>query len=458
MKSNTTNHRSLFLADESHDESSDEQAQGRPRTGQRTKHPRRSLDDVNKADVAGKTVPAPAAGVKSVAGGGPLDAAASGPFPAAAAAGGSSPAVAAAGSSPAAAAAGSSPAAAAAGPSRSAIPDGGSPPADVAPDAVVPAGTPAAVEGNPNRSPMELLMTRATGRAYATDAARFDEEARAEPDVNEELRTKAEAHKAIAGVYQKENGRLADDLKSALVLITHLAKKTTQVDQSTLDWKFTSCAGHAGYSPESAEGMQVAAIAKSHGKLKDAMERFNDRIGKIYRLCRVYALSRDPCVFMREKRTLKGELTFSEIDDFAKVCADFVKNQSDTFVKCASLWDPEFDGALPIALFPDQLLVILAAVRFKLRYPHGKAQFKRSGDPSAFSRQARVVQRWINEGPVERDGDCVGIGSICIVGWKEIPEAELEADELGDLTRDDLTSRAAYRRLHNANEPQKELF
>ncbi|CAI5965652.1 unnamed protein product [Closterium sp. NIES-64] len=328
---------------------------------------------------------------------------------------------------------------------------------------------------------MELLMTRATGRAYATDAARFDEEARAEPDVNEELRTKAEAHKAIAGVYQKENGRLADDLKSALVLITHLAKKTTQVDQSTLDWKkYTKDAcdeflfkkaflnlnpdsadmlnALISYTPESAEGMQVAAIAKSQGKLKDAMERFNDRIGKIYRLCCVYALSRDPCVFMREKRTLKGELTFSEIDDFAKVCADFVKNQSDTFVKCASLWDPEFDGALPIALFPDQLPVILAAVRFKLCYPHGKAQFKRSGDPSAFSRQARVVQRWINEGPVERDVDCVGIGSICIVGWKEIPEAELEADELGDLTRDDLTSRAAYRRLHNANEPQKELF
>ncbi|CAI5969116.1 unnamed protein product [Closterium sp. NIES-64] len=210
---------------------------------------------------------------------------------------------------------------------------------------------------------MELLMTRATGRAYATDAALFDEEARAEPDVNEELRSKAEAQKAIAGVYQKENGRLADDLKRALVLITHLAKKTTQVDQSTLDWKkytkdacdkflfkkaflnlnpdsadmLNALIRHAGYTPESAEGMQVAAIAKSQGKLKDAMERFNDRIGKIYRLCRVYALSRDPCVFMREKRTLKGELTFSEIDDFAKVCADFVKNQSDSIT--VSNWD-----------------------------------------------------------------------------------------------------------------------
>ncbi|CAI5509291.1 unnamed protein product [Closterium sp. Naga37s-1] len=337
MKSNTTNHRSVFLADESHDESSDEQAQGRHRTGQRSKHARRSLDDVNKGPVVGKTVPAPAAGVKSVAGGGPLDATASGPFPAAAVAAGYSPAAAAAGSSPAAAAAGSSPAvaatgsspavavagsslaAAAAGSSPSAIPDGGSPPADVAPDDVVLVGTPAPVEG------------------------------------------------------------------------------------------------HAGYTPESAEGMQVAAIAKSQGKLKNVVDRFNDRIGNIYRLCRVYALSRSPCVFMREKRTLKGELTFSEIDDFSKV-------------------------------------------RFKLRYPHNKAQFKRSGDPSAFSRQARVVQRWINEGPVDRDGDCVGIGSICIVGWKEIHEAELEADELGNLTQDDLTARAAYRMLHNANEVQKEMF
>ncbi|CAI5503622.1 unnamed protein product [Closterium sp. Naga37s-1] len=69
-------------------------------------------------------------------------------------------------------------------------------------------------------------------------------------------------------------------------------------------------------------------------------------------------------------------------------------------------------------------------VRFKLRNPHGKAQFKRSGDPSAFSRQARVVQRWINESTVERDGDAVGIGSICIVGWADIPVAVLDADEL----------------------------
>ncbi|CAI5465902.1 unnamed protein product [Closterium sp. Yama58-4] len=333
-------------------------------------------------------------------------------------------------------------------------------------------------------------FTRAQGRPYATEAARFDEEARAEPDVNEELRSEKEKAKAIAGVYQKENGRLADDLKSALVLLTHLAKKVQQVDQSALDWKkyikeacddflFKRVTLNLNPDVEAmlnaligwlAEGLQVAVFAKSQGKLKDASERFNDRIGKIYRFCRCYALSREPCIFMREKRTAKGELTFAELDDFEKLCANYVKNNSDSksvtnctiippaFIKCATLWDPEFDGTFPIPLFSDQLLVILAAVRFKLRYPHSKAQFKRSGDPAAFSRQARVVQRWINETEVIRDGDCVGIGKICIVRWREIPEAELEADELGDLTLEEVTSRASYRRVYNENEVQKEMF
>ncbi|CAI5482817.1 unnamed protein product [Closterium sp. Yama58-4] len=192
---------------------------------------------------------------------------------------------------------------------------------------------------------MEMIMTRAKGQVYTTDAARFDEEARAEPDVNEELRIKAESQKAIAGVYQKENGRLAEEMKSALVLLTHLAKKVQQVDQSQLDWKkyikeacddflfkqetlnlnpdsetmLNALIRKAGYTPESPEGLQVAAIAKSQGKLKDASERFNDRIGKIYRFCRCYGLSREPCIFMREKRTLKGELTFAELEDFAKL-------------------------------------------------------------------------------------------------------------------------------------------
>ncbi|CAI5514397.1 unnamed protein product [Closterium sp. Naga37s-1] len=142
---------------------------------------------------------------------------------------GSPPSAAAAAAAAAAANPGSPPAAA----SDDGPPGGG----DVAPNAVVSAERDAPEEGNADQSPMEMIMSRAKGRVYATDAARFDEEAHAKPDVNEELQVKAESQKAIAGVYQKENGRLAEDLKSALVLLTHLAKTCQQVDQSTLDWK-----------------------------------------------------------------------------------------------------------------------------------------------------------------------------------------------------------------------------
>ncbi|CAI7885862.1 unnamed protein product [Closterium sp. NIES-53] len=201
------------------------------------------------------------------------------------AAGGGSPAACAAGGSSAAAAttvAGGS--SAAAGSPPAAATDYGPPNADMAPDAVVRAGRVAAVgvqlrvilshvtscahvspsTGNANRSPMELLMTRVTGRVYATDAARFDEEVRAEPDVNEELRTKAETQKAIAGVYRMENGCLAEDLESALVLITHLAKKSSQVDQSALDRKiiFVPCNAIPCYCSSSIDSCDVYVLQK----------------------------------------------------------------------------------------------------------------------------------------------------------------------------------------------------
>ncbi|CAI5473526.1 unnamed protein product [Closterium sp. Yama58-4] len=171
---------------------------------------------------------------------------------AAAVAGGSS-AVAAA-----AAASGGSSAVAAAGSPSTAAADDGSPTADVAPDAVVPPGTVAPERGNVSRSPMELLMTRATGCVYAIDVARFDEEVRAEPGVNEELRTKAETQKAIASP-RKWTCRHSTGRSTSRTLVT---------------------------------------------------------------------IPREPCIFMREKRTLKGELTFAELDGFAKLCMDYLKNNS----------------------------------------------------------------------------------------------------------------------------------
>ncbi|CAI5473398.1 unnamed protein product [Closterium sp. Yama58-4] len=270
-------------------------------------------------------------------------------------------------------------------------------------------------------------------------AAAYDEEERDEPLVNDELVAKAGTQKAIADTYRKENERRAAELKDCLVLITHLAKKASEVDAGALTWEvytkkscdeflynremlnlspdsddmLKSLIRHSGHTPDSPEGLKVAAIATSQGKLRHACVRFNDRI---------------------------------------------VPFSTDGFVLCAALWDSEWDGSLPIALFPEQLLVLLAVVRSKSRNPCCKAQFTRSGDPGALARQARVVQRWINATEVKRDGECIGIGKLCTVGWTDISEEELAGDELGDLSPDDLVPTSAHRRVYYPNEVQVELF
>ncbi|CAI5523083.1 unnamed protein product [Closterium sp. Naga37s-1] len=361
----------------------------------------------------------------------------------------------------------------------------------------------AAEKEKADASPMELIMSRAKGRVYATKAAAYDEEERDEPLVNDELVAKAGTQKAIADAYCKENARRAGELKDCLVLITHLAKKASEVDAGALTWEvytkkscdeflfnremlnlspdsddmLKSLIRHSGHTPDSPEGLKVAAIAMSQGKLRHACVRFNDRIGKIYRLTRIHALTNEPCVFMGEKRSLKGLIIFYEPKGFPSKCKVYVtRNDSkffglpwhvlngvpfstDGFILCAALWDSEWDGSLPIALFHEQLLVLLAVVRSKLRNPRcNKAQFTRSGDPGALARQARVVQRWINASQVKREGECIGIGKLCIVGWTDISEEELAGDELGDLSPDDLVPTSAHRRGYDPNQVQVELF
>ncbi|CAI5974088.1 unnamed protein product [Closterium sp. NIES-64] len=80
-------------------------------------------------------------------------------------------------------------------------------------------------------------MSRAKGRVYATKAAAYDEEERDEPLLNDELLAKAGTQKAIADAYCKENARRAGELKDCLVLITHLAKKASEVDAGALTWE-----------------------------------------------------------------------------------------------------------------------------------------------------------------------------------------------------------------------------
>ncbi|CAI7785808.1 unnamed protein product [Closterium sp. NIES-53] len=250
-------------------------------------------------------------------------------------------------------------------------------------------------------------MSRANGRVYATKAAAYDEEERDEPQVNDELVAKAGAQKAIAETYRQENERRSAELKDCLVLITHLAKKATEVDASTLTWEVYT---------------------------KNACDEF---------------------LFHREKLNLcpdSEDMLASLIKFFGLLwhVLGGVPFSSDGFVKCPALWDSEWDGSFPIALFPEQLLVLLAAVRFKLRNPCSKGQFARSGDPAALARQARVVQRWINATHVKHDGECIGIGKLCIVGWTDISDEELEGDELGDLSPD-VVPTSAHRRVHDEN-------
>ncbi|CAI5500835.1 unnamed protein product [Closterium sp. Naga37s-1] len=99
-----------------------------------------------------------------------------------------------------------------------------------------------------------------------------------------------------------------------------------------------------------------------------------------------------------------------------------------------------------------------AGLKDFLPNPCSKGQFACSGDHAALARQARVVQRSINATQVKRDGECIGIGKLCIVGWADISDEELEGDELGDLSPDDVVPTSAHRRVHDENQVQEELY
>ncbi|CAI5481920.1 unnamed protein product [Closterium sp. Yama58-4] len=361
----------------------------------------------------------------------------------------------------------------------------------------------AATAGKTGAHPMELAMTRAIGEAYTTKATIFREEGRQHLEVNDELQLKADDQEKQNGELRKELQKREADLKDALELLKHLAEKIADDQLAKVNWRVhikESCDDFlfkpdtlnlspdpdamlaalikkAGYIADSPQSLKLAALLKVNGILKHACVRFNDQIGKIYHFCRLYAMSLEPCVFLQRKRNFKGEVVLQVPEDLLTKCADYLERYADkflgipwhvnkrgspfsspAFVKCASLWDSS--GALPIGLFPVQLLVILAAVRFKFRHPSAtKAQLDRSRDPGALARQARVVQRWINSSDVTCTDGCLGIGKICIVGWKEIPEEELVADEHGDLGLDELVSEpGTQERVDDENEEQVELF
>ncbi|CAI5482842.1 unnamed protein product [Closterium sp. Yama58-4] len=269
--------------------------------------------------------------------------------------------------------------------------------------------------GKAGDSPMELAMTRARGKAYATEAVRFREEGRQQLEVNDELQLKlADQEKQVEELKAELQSR-DSDLKDALALLKHLAQKLAEDQLGKLNWR---------------------------AHIKEACDDFLFKQESLN-------LSPDPEQMLAALIMLLGIPW--HVDKEGKPFS------SPAFVKCARLWDSS--GDMPVALFPVQLLVILAAVRYKFRHPSAtRSQLDRSGDPGALARQARVVQRWINSSDVTRKDGCLGIGKLCIVGWKEIPEDELAADEYGDEGLDLTSNIDSQEQDYDEDEEQPELF
>ncbi|CAI5954575.1 unnamed protein product [Closterium sp. NIES-65] len=155
-----------------------------------------------------------------------------------------------------------------------------------------------------------------------------------------------------------------------------------------------------------------------------------------------------------------------EVNDELQLKADDQEKQNVELRQQLEKRDADLKDALALLkhlaekIANDQLAKVNWRVRFKFRHPGAtKAQLDRSGDPGALARQARVVQRWINRSDVTRTDDCLEIGKVCIVGWKDIPEEELVADEHGDLDLDELVSEpGSQERDYDENEEQEELY
>ncbi|CAI5477075.1 unnamed protein product [Closterium sp. Yama58-4] len=274
--------------------------------------------------------------------------------------------------------------------------------------------------GKAGDSTMELAMTRVRGKAYATEAVRFCEEGRQQLEVNDELQLKlADQEKQVEELKAELQSR-DSDLKDALALLKHLAQKLAEDQLGKLNWRARCKTAH----------------------IKEACDDFLFKQESLN-------LSPDPEQMLAALIMLLGIPW--HVDKKGKPFS------SPAFVKCVRLWDSS--GDMPVALFPVQLLVILAAVRYKFRHPSAtRSQLDRSGDPGALARQARVVQRWINSSDVTRKDGCLGIGKLCIVGWKEIPEDELAADEYGDEGLDLTSNIDSQEQDYDEDEEQPELF
>ncbi|CAI5474641.1 unnamed protein product [Closterium sp. Yama58-4] len=192
---------------------------------------------------------------------------------------------------------------------------------------------------------------------------------------------------------------------------------------------------HAGFTAGSDEATRLVAHMKDKDIIKKTEKRFNNRIGKIYGACRRSLRLIQGVRLFVIKRAPNGTIRAVEPDDFATRCHSYVAVPA--FMACARQFVTQDDPDRPLGIYASQLLLILAVVRFKLRHPTcNKLQLGRSGDTLAISRQARIVQRYINS-MGRTEGEFIGIGRICIAQWVTIPQEVLDADVLGDEDAED---------------------
>ncbi|GJP48655.1 hypothetical protein CLOM_g7941, partial [Closterium sp. NIES-68] len=318
------------------------------------------------------------------------------------------------------------------------------------------------------------VMTNTVGSDPSDDAVVFHEASRGAP-IDDELRMRCavqeEEGKELKKACATKDGHIARALDIASTLADHvLMDRFARIDfvrvmsDSIGDLLFDGnllnlsprrsvfverLVANAGFTLGTEDAVKLIALMKDRDIITATERRFNNRIGKIYSGCR-QALRKAPMRLLVAKRGPEGTLKWREPFDFIIRCSNYVNANSTkfkgiewhvtlgeplssvAFVGCAKFFIEHYDPSRPMGLYPMQLLLILAVVRFRLRHPGaGKLQLERSGDSQAMARQARVLQRWINSHGV-RTGNYIGIGRVCLVGWNDIPQEELDVDVLGD--------------------------
>ncbi|CAI5511690.1 unnamed protein product, partial [Closterium sp. Naga37s-1] len=248
------------------------------------------------------------------------------------------------------------------------------------------------------------VMEQVEGGNYDAEADDFAEEGRTAKTLNDDVHLQMEKERENAKAAREACASKEADLKEALAMATTLSVHVVDeqvrhvnverlikdsVNDMLFDEEHMNLNSTRAYVTErllanSGISFGTTASRKLKATLKDLKipqtteRRFNNRIGKIYSMCR-YSLRRTPLRLLVPKRGNDGKVSFQPGKDFAVRCEDYVSKNSDkelgiywhvaegeafsspAFLECARLFVPQsYDPLLPIGFYPVQLMLILA--------------------------------------------------------------------------------------------------